>query len=103
MARHHQYYKYGERRRTWTMTYYPKVWFWESEETLPVSYNHFAGYHGIPDEKISEDKLESFKENATPITKEEYDSHIQSAKSEHQSEDDYEYYFSAKPGEPYDD
>ena len=103
MARHHQYYKYGERRRTWSMTYYPKVWFWESSETLPISYNHFAGYHGIPDEKISEEDLESFKEHGIPITKEEYESHIRSAKIEHQAEDDYEYYFSAKPGEPYDD
>ena len=103
MSEHHQYYKYGKRRRTWSMTYYPKVWFWQAPNTIPVSYNHFARYHGIPDDKISHDALDSFTDNATPISKEEYESYIQIAKSEHKSEDDYEYYFSAKPGEPYDD
>ena len=103
MAGHHQYYRYGERRRTWGSDYYPKVWFWETSDSLPISYNHFAGYHRIPNEKISEENLESFTQHAIPITKEEYDTHIKSAKSEHRAEDYYEYYFSAKPGEPYDD
>ena len=103
MAEHHQYYKYGERRRTWNFEYYPKVWFWEHPSTLPVSYNHFARYHRIPDEKILKEDLAFFTENAIPITKEEYDAYTKDAKREHQSEDNYEYYFSAKPGEPYED
>ena len=103
MAEHHQYYKYGERRETWNMAYYPKVWFWESPETLPVSYNHYATYHRIPDEKITEEDLEYFKNNAVPITEEEYKAHLRRAESEHKEEDDYEYAFSARPGETDDD
>ena len=102
MSGHHQYYKYGQRRRTWNLEYYPKVWFWKSPETLPVSRNHFAVYHRIPDITLSEEQLELFKKHAQPISKEEYDSYVAIAQSEHEAEDAYEYAFSAKPG-LYDD
>ena len=88
---HHRWYEYGTRKTTLKERSYPKVWYWESPERMPISYNYYAQYHNISHERLSENCLEDFKRNAKAISTETYEKHIQVAREEHQQEDYLEY------------
>ena len=96
---HHRYYAYGERTNTWGSGTYQQVWFWDSPDKMPISRNFYAAYHRIPNRTLSEEELAHFKANATPISKEEYEKHIRTARKKHSREDYLEYMF----GNPFSD
>ena len=102
---HHQHYQYGEGSEEHIPGTYQKAWFWESPETMPYSQNYHAPWEkAFPSrEVISDKRLEHFKANATPISKEEYDRLLKRKADIQAADDKREYMWDRNPWSYMDD